>query len=148
METSGANDSDQQITNNSRRKSRKERLPSLPAIKDESYTLQTLTTNSESFDVPNKTQSISSTNGDATTVPVTLASVAKERGNTLEMDSGIYAEIPLASLNHLLNECQPENDCNVNTDTVHNGINSLGNQTYETVDNLLNPECLYIEVLP
>ncbi|XP_028410812.1 uncharacterized protein in LEU2 3'region-like [Dendronephthya gigantea] len=148
-ETSGANESGRQIIIDYRRKSRKERPPSLPSIKDTSYSLQTPTINTESLVIPIKTRSTSSMNRNATRAPVTLVSIAEEPSKTLKMDSGIYAEIPMTSFNHSLKECQPENEPNANTDAVHNRMNSSGNETYDcTVDNLLNPECLYIEVLP
>jgi hypothetical protein len=136
-----------------RRKSRKERLPSLPALTSETYPLQTPNTTLESVDDPSQTQNTPPENHyiipdaeNANLAPLTLAAIADGRSKTLEMGSGVYAEIPMDSNFNPLNTHDLEDS---GTNRVYsNNSNPLGNPTYESIENCLNPECLYLEVLP
>ena len=59
------------------------------------------------------------------------------------MENGVYAEIPEDSNVDPLNTCESGGQ----RTEGRNRANS-NNPTYESIDNCLNPECVYLEVLP
>ena len=120
------NEVDNKTTVSSTRKSRKDRLPSLPTTTFEIHTLQTQNTTQESRHVPANTQNIPPENNYI--LPDTV-------------NTGQAPQIVTDTLNNRSDTGKMESDDS-------NSYSSLDNSTYESIDNFLNPDCVYIEVLP
>ena len=126
------------------RKSRKERLPSLPALTGETQPSQFQnTTTRESTGVPAKRQP---ENYYRTLEPdsLNLPTIPNEVKNTSTMENSVYTEIPVVLNSHRVNTNELRDQRSI---VGRNRANS-NNSTYESIDNCLNPETVYLEVLP
>jgi hypothetical protein len=139
------------------RKTRKERLPSLPEPTGETYPRQTPNTARESFGAPSnphKTQPVNrhydtlEPPANKTKTSLNLPATANERNTTstttTTTENRVYTEIPVVSNINPEHTSQPGDQRN---DVGRDRANS-NNPTYESIDSCLSPETMYLEVLP